>query len=128
MKKYRNITVATAAGRMDSKGEAKRYRDLQVLEQIGEIRELNRQVKYELRGQGGGKVCSIIVDFTYWEGDQFVAEDFKGMETKDFIIKEKLFKDNYPGVEFRKSGAWKAIRDKRNAKVRAKRLAARIAA
>ena len=58
--------------------------------------------------------------------DQFVAEDFKGVETKDFLIKEKLFKDNYPGVEFRKSGAWQKIRDQRNAKLRAKRAAERL--
>lgn len=122
-RKYGNIKADIGGSKIDSRGEAKRFAELQLLEKLGEIRELNRQVKYDLCGAGGTKVCRIIVDFTYWEGNQFVAEDFKGMETKDFLIKEKLFKDNYPGVEFRKSGPWEKIRDKRNAKARAKRQA-----
>jgi hypothetical protein len=123
--KYGNNRKAkTADGeRVDSSGEAKRYLVLLQDEKDGRIRQLHRQVPYKLYGRGGNVICTLKVDFTYFEGQTGVAEDYKGMETKDFLIKEKLFKDNYPGVEFRKSGPWQKIRDKKNAKARSKRQA-----
>lgn len=87
--------------RFDSKAEAKRFCDLRILAQAGEITDLKRQVPFKLYGRGGAHVCLLRVDFTYRENGRHIAEDFKGFETKDFKIKAKLFRDNYPEIELR---------------------------
>ena len=97
----------------DSKRECRRYKELEILQQIGAISELRTQVKFVLipaqrepsseaykRGQKkgqpkDGKVieqeCSYYADFDYIEKDgTHVVEDVKGMKTKEYIIKRKL--------------------------------------
>lgn len=80
-----------------------------MLEKAGEIKDLQRQVKFELLptqreadtiGKRGGihkgKVIengvNYIADFVYTESrtGEKVVEDSKGMKTKDYIIKRKL--------------------------------------
>lgn len=127
--KYGNKkTVMLDGTRMDSKGEARRYAELLLLQEQGIIERLERQVRYKLYGRGLTEVCALVVDFRYMEGATTVCEDFKGVETPSFRIKEKLFSDNYPGVLFRKSGAWQKIRDKANAKARSKRAQKKLSA
>ena len=80
-----------------------------LLQKAGEIKDLKRQVKFELIpaqrepdtiGKRGGvhkgkvieKAINYIADFVYTDchsGKQIV-EDSKGMRTKDYIIKRKL--------------------------------------
>ena len=80
-----------------------------MLERAGEIKDLKRQVKFELLpaqrepdtiGKRGGihkgkvieNAVNYIADFVYTDcrsGKQ-VVEDSKGMRTKDYIIKRKL--------------------------------------
>ena len=36
------------------------------------------------------QAVNYIADFVYWEGDQMVAEDAKGVRTEGYIIKRKL--------------------------------------
>lgn len=96
----------------DSKKEAKRYKDLSLLEQAGAIQNLQRQVKYVLipaqreftneiyksgRKKGcfkQGKLlereCTYIADFVYIQDGKYIVEDTKGFRTKDYIIKRKL--------------------------------------
>ena len=94
--KYGNKKVEVDGIVFDSKREARRYLELTLLEKAGEIRSLERQVKFELipSQRIDGKVversCDYVADFTYWQDDQFVVEDTKGMKTKDYIIKRKL--------------------------------------
>lgn len=73
--------------RLDSKAEARRWAYLQVLERQGIIRNLRRQVSYDLKApnlETGliGNVARYIADFVYEElvGDdwQFIIEDVKG--------------------------------------------------
>lgn len=74
-----------------------------MLERAGEIRDLERQVKYVLipSQRIDGKVvereCSYIADFKYHNaGDgKMVVEDTKGVKTKDYIIKRKLMLSVY---------------------------------
>lgn len=75
--------------------EAKRWGELRLLEQDGQIRNLNRQVTFELHGVNGLVVCKYVVDFTYIEDLEFVAEDTKGFRTADYKIKRKLFVSEY---------------------------------
>ena len=110
MNKYRNRKVKTSDGIVhDSIKELRRWKELQLLERAGKIKDLKRQVKFVLipaqREQGAigkrggikqGKLlereCSYIADFVYTDTKtgKMVVEDTKGFKTKDFIIKRKL--------------------------------------
>lgn len=107
MSKYNNRKVRRDGLTFDSKKEHKRYNELLLLEQAGEIRNLRRQVKFvliptqrepsQIGTRGGvkkGKLlereCSYIADFVYTENGKTVVEDTKGFRTKDYIIKRKL--------------------------------------
>lgn len=78
--------------RFASKKEATRYRELKLLESAGKISDLRLQVRYNLvppkkplRG------VDYIADFVYLDADgQIVAEDTKGVRTKEYTIKKKL--------------------------------------
>ena len=80
----------------DSKWEAQRWGELQAMERGGLVRDLERQVKYDIV-VNGEKICRYIADFRYKivEDDgttKEVVEDAKGFETADFKIKKKLMK------------------------------------
>ena len=93
----------------DSRREARRYSELCLLEKAGQIKNLQRQVKFVLipaqkesfvipKKDGTLKLsmrvvereCSYIADFVYEENGMIIVEDTKGYKTKDYIIKRKL--------------------------------------
>ncbi len=111
--KYHNIKTKTFDGiKFDSRKEARRWWELKLLERAGDIKDLQRQVKYILipaqyetieryskkgeRLKDGAKLiereCSYVADFRYVDlrTDETVVEDTKGVKTKDYIIKRKL--------------------------------------
>ena len=94
--KYKNRKLTIDGEVFDSQKEARRYRDLALLQRTGQISDLKRQVRYELipTQRIGGKVveksCVYIADFVYTENGETVVEDTKGFRTKDYIIKRKL--------------------------------------
>ena len=110
--KYNNRKIAVDGEVFDSMKEYRRYLELQLLEKSGVIRDLHRQVTFDLIPEarepdrygprGGlhrGKVIergvSYIADFTYYTAhpsgeEEFVVEDCKGMRTDDYKIKRKL--------------------------------------
>lgn len=107
MNKYNNKKVIVDGISFDSRREAKRYRELKLLERAGQIQNLELQKEFELIPtqreadtvgvRGGikkGKVIEHAVkykaDFVYTENGETVVEDTKGMRTKDYIIKRKL--------------------------------------
>lgn len=91
-RKYRNVPTIVDGIRFDSKAEARRYGDLKLLERAGEIRDLRLQPRYPLT-VNGVKVCEYRADFAYLDRTGTpITEDVKGVSTKDFIIKAKLFK------------------------------------
>ena len=77
----------------DSKKEAQRFMELQLLERAGEISNLRRQIKIDLIGQyrpmytRTGRKMRLTVDFAYVEDDIEVLEDAKGMWTRDFEVR-----------------------------------------
>ena len=80
----------------DSKWEAQRWGELQAMERGGLVRDLERQVKYDIV-VNGEKICRYIADFRYKMVDddgstKEVVEDAKGFETADFKIKKKLMR------------------------------------
>lgn len=105
--KYHNRKITRDGVTFDSRKEYRRYEELLLLQQAGEITNLRRQVKFvliptqrepsKIGPRGGvrkGKLleheCSYIADFVYTENGETVVEDTKGMKTKDYIIKRKL--------------------------------------
>lgn len=110
--KYNNHKITVDGEVFDSEREYRRYLELQLLEKSGVIRDLHRQVTFDLIPEarepdrygprGGlhrGKVIergvSYIADFTYYTSlpsgeEEFVVEDCKGMRTDDYKIKRKL--------------------------------------
>ena len=77
----------------DSKKEAQRYMELQLLERAGEITDLRRQVKIDLMGQHRplytrtGRKMKYTADFAYVENGVEVIEESKGHWTRDFEVR-----------------------------------------
>lgn len=99
--KYRAQKVETADGKFDSKHELKRWNELILLERAGEIKDLKRQVKYELipaqrvNGRCVERACSYVADFEYIYKGSKVVEDAKGFKTPEYRIKKKLMLERY---------------------------------
>ena len=112
--KYNNKKIEIDGLLFDSKREARRYNELKFMEKAGEIKDLERQVKFVLipaqrkpdtigprggihKGQLLEKECSYIADFVYKHiaTGETVVEDTKGMRTADYIIKRKLMLERY---------------------------------
>lgn len=97
MNKYRNKKIKTAEGVFDSKKELRRWEELKLMLAEGKIKNLQRQVEFELipkQLNALGKVierkCCYKADFVYeYMGDKIV-EDAKGFRTPEYIIKRKL--------------------------------------
>lgn len=84
----------------DSALEAKRYKQLKLLEDVGTIKNLMLQPKFNLMDsfKYDGKTIRAIIyiaDFMYEEDDKKIVEDVKGIRTKEYIIKSKLFIKKY---------------------------------
>lgn len=84
--------------RFDSRKEAKRWEELQIMQQMGKIYDLRRQVKYELippqKAEGySERGVYYIADFVYKQNGREVVEDTKSPITRKnpvFVIKRKL--------------------------------------
>lgn len=108
MSKYNSKKTIVDGQVFDSRKEAKRYQELLLLEEVGAIKNLSRQVKYVLipsqRDEETGKVvereCSYRADFKYTEDGKTVVEDVKGFKTKEYIVKRKMMLWKY-GIRIR---------------------------
>lgn len=99
--KYHNHKTEFDGILFDSKKEAMRYAILRSMEQIGEIKDLRRQVKYTLiegkRWSNGKKHRDTvyIADFVYRLNGRQIVEDVKGFRTPEYKLKRELMKDRY---------------------------------
>lgn len=106
--KYRAEKVIVDGKTFDSRKEARRYRELLLLQKAGAIRDIECQKRYRLipTQRKDGKVVErpvdYVADFVYIDTatGQLVVEDTKGFKTKDYIIKRKLMLERY-GVQIR---------------------------
>lgn len=98
-RRFRNKPVQFGGLKFDSKREAERWGQLVVLEKLGHITELRRQVAYELapavklEGERRTKpAMRYIVDFEYrGADDKLVVEDIKSPATaKESTFRAKL--------------------------------------
>lgn len=116
MNKYHNRKVIVDGIAFDSKKEARRYQELKMLQDAGEISRLERQVKFELIPEqrawtneiyenGRKKGCfkkgkllerkvEYVADFVYMKDGEVIVEDVKGYRDggayRVFVIKRKL--------------------------------------
>ena len=91
--KYHNRKTEVDGLVFDSKKEAQRWQDLHIWLRAGLIRDLERQVSYDLV-VNGALICRYRPDFRYTNillGDT-VVEDVKGVKTPVYVLKKKLMK------------------------------------
>lgn len=104
--KFNNRKVMVGELSFDSAKEAKRYRELRLLEVAGEIENLERQKKYLLiplqrKADGSAEYsCSYFADFVYTQDGRVVVEDVKGVLTGVYVIKRKLMLQEH-GIEIK---------------------------
>lgn len=92
-------TTSARGEKMDSRRELRAYEHLRIRQEIGEIRDLRRQVKVPLWGRDGpimtdsGKRQRVwVADFTYVEvatGTKVYA-DAKGHPTEVYLLKRSI--------------------------------------
>ena len=91
----------------DSASEARRWRELRLLERAGRISGLRRQVPYVflVHTTGTSPECGedkrqmrYVADFVYFEGGREVVEDVKGYRTAEYKRKRRLMRNVY-GVD-----------------------------
>ncbi len=112
MSKYHSKKITVNGITFDSRKEARRYKELSLLEKVGTISDLQMQVKYLLipaqrehseemytKGNKKGKYkpgkllereCAYYADFQYKEDGKIIVEDVKGVRTEVYKIKKKL--------------------------------------
>lgn len=120
--KYGSRKQTVSGITFDSRKEARRFQELRLLEQAGQISDLRLQVKFQLippqrapsfevykSGPNKGrrkpgklleKECSYIADFVYIKNGETVVEDSKGFKTDVYIIKRKLMLERY-GIQIK---------------------------
>lgn len=92
--KYRAKAVEIDGIRFASQKEAKRWAELVLLEKAGQIRELKRQVSFDLV-VNGELICRYVSDATYVIAGVLVVEDTKSPITRKnraYRIKVKLLR------------------------------------
>src|SRR3990172_8134921 len=109
MSKYNAIPTRVNGLKFDSKAESIRYQALTLAKKAGEIASLKTHPRFTLQeaftDSAGTKHRAIVyeADFSYVDlrTGREVVEDFKGVSTRLFKLKFKLFLYRYRDVEFR---------------------------
>ena len=96
----RNKYYAKRTNGFSSKREANRAQELQILERIGEIKDLKYQVNFVLVPSDGAykRPLSYTADFVYQENGLTIVEDCKGFKTPVYRLKKRITEALYPGV------------------------------
>lgn len=95
--KYSAVKTRVDGISFDSKKEARRYKELKILEKADEIKSLELQPRFLLQEKfkyNGKTIRKIeyIADFRYIdEKGNTIVEDVKGMKTEVYKIKKKIF-------------------------------------
>ena len=101
MRKYRNQPIVVDNIKFASKAEARRYRELKLLERANKISGLQLQIPFELMAHSkddsrAPTVGRYIADFVYRDADRkSVVEDVKGFRTPLYKWKKKHFEAQY---------------------------------
>lgn len=98
-RKYRNHPVRQDETEFDSKLEARRFRELKLMEKAGVISHIQVHKHWDLH-VNNIKIGYYEADFTYLEGGRTVIEDTKGFITPIYRWKKKHVLAEY-GIEIR---------------------------
>lgn len=99
--KYRNRRTEVDGITFASAKEARRYRQLKLLERAGEIADLELQPSFVLSGQDGdplrydtGRAVTYKADFRYYDIRKqiWVIEDAKGFATRTYKLKKAVMR------------------------------------
>lgn len=106
MSKYGNKKIVVDGEKFDSQLEANRWYELKLLQRAKQIKDLRRQIRFELQPsykKNGKTIQSInyIADFVYYDINKkkFIVEDTKGYKTETYKLKKKIFEYKYPELE-----------------------------
>lgn len=108
MNKYGNKKVFIDGEEYDSKLEYHRYCQLKLLERAKEIKDLRRQVSFEIqpkykKGNKTIRAINYVADFVYTDvkTGQTIVEDTKGYRNEVYKIKKKVFEYVYKDLEIK---------------------------
>ena len=93
-RKFGNKPIQIGTDKFDSRKEARRWRELLIMQRARLISDLKRQVRYKIE-VNGLHVCTYVADFTYKLGSQTIVEDAKSPITRThavYRLKAKLMK------------------------------------
>lgn len=94
--KYNAKKVEYNGIKFDSLFEMKCWQYLEQLASEGKIKDLNRQIKFELLPANClYRALTYVADFTFFVGDRYIVADAKGLVLPEFKIKQKIFFDKY---------------------------------
>lgn len=109
MNKFHARKTWVGGERFDSRKEAQRWAELNLMQRAGQISELRRQIRYILvpaqyddKGKLLERSVDYIADFVYKQGGKLVVEDTKGVKTDVYKIKRKLMLSVY-GIRIRET-------------------------
>ena len=104
-RKFRNKKIEKYGLKFDSLGECKRYEELLKLQEAGMIKNLQHHPDPFILLEKNDKFRAVTYqpDFFYTENNICIFEDFKGMQTDVFKLKQKMLYA-LRGIEIRITG------------------------
>jgi len=90
--KFKAIRCEEDDIKFPSKKERRRYQELKLLKQGGEVLFFIMQTPFHLPG----KIVYRSDFMVFWENGNVTIEDVKGFETPEFKMKRKLLEESYP--------------------------------
>ena len=121
--KYGNRRTVVDGVAFASAAEARRWQELRLLEQAGQISELQRQPRYPL-DVARERVGVYVGDFWYVRKDRPTIEDVKGVRTPLYRLKAKLVHALY-GLTITEVEAWPERKRRQRQRQRMRRGSAR---
>lgn len=101
--KYHAKHVMIDGHNFDSIRESKRYQELKLMQQAGEIQSLRLQEPYVLIEKSKyGRAIKYYADFVYRQNGETVVEDCKGYKTDVYRLKKRLMAEIY-GIEVKET-------------------------
>ena len=90
--KFRAIPTELDGIKFASRKEARRYKELRLLEKSGELLFFLRQVPFHLPAN-----VKYVCDFLcFWQDDTVTVEDVKGIKMPMYVLKKKQVEAIYP--------------------------------
>lgn len=103
MSKYKAVKEVVDGITFASRHEARRYRQLKLMEKSKAIQDLHLQVTFPLiKKSEHGREIKYIADFVYYDNGHMVVEDAKGYKTDVYKLKKRLMAELY-GIDIKET-------------------------